>query len=132
MSQYILIDHIKVQDANEVAGFTWGFPAITNFLGFKHNLSRKLCSEKDYMDISLKGCAVVAHEYKVHTYWAKKDGYRFVQTRNPPYLHGIGAGKKSETSEGSEKKIVADILGSLKKPCKAGRPDILSGQMEKP
>ena len=115
MSQFILIDHIKVQDANTVAGFTWGFPAITNFLGFVHNLSRKLSIEKDYMDILLKGCMVVAHEYKVHTYWTKKDGYRFVQTRNPPYLHGIGAGKKSETppviEEGKMNITVSLLIG---------------------
>lgn len=96
MSQFILIDHIKVQNANAVAGFTWGFPAITNFLGFVHNLSRKLCQEKNYSNIFLKGCAVVAHDHKIHTYWSKKDGLRFVQSRNPPYLHGIGAANKSE------------------------------------
>ena len=63
MSQFILIDRIKVQNANAVAGFTWGFPAITNFLGFVHNLSRKLCNKKKCMDISLKGCVVVVHEH---------------------------------------------------------------------
>jgi hypothetical protein len=26
--------------------------------------------------------------------------------------------------------MVADVVGSLKKPCKAGRPDLPSGQME--
>lgn len=85
MSQFILIDHIKVQNANAIAGFTWGFPAITHFLGFVHNLSRKLAEEKNYEDIILAGCAVVAHEHKVHTYWSYGD-YRFIQNRNPPYL----------------------------------------------
>ena len=32
-----------------------------------------------------------------------------------------------ESSESSEKKIVADVLGSLKEPCKAGRPDMAIG-----
>ncbi len=27
--------------------------------------------------------------------------------------------------------MVADVVGSLKKPCKAGRPDLPSGQMER-
>jgi CRISPR-associated protein Csy2 len=36
MNQYILIERIKVQNANAIAGFTWGFPAITHFLGFVH------------------------------------------------------------------------------------------------
>lgn len=115
MSQFILINRIKVQNANAVAGFTWGFPAITNFLGFVHNLSRKLCNEKNYLDISLKGCVVVAHEHKVHTYWSKNDGYRFIQTRNPPYLHGIETGKKSETppviEEGKMNMTVSLLIG---------------------
>jgi CRISPR-associated protein Csy2 len=46
MSQYIVVNRIKVQNANAIAGFTWGFPAITNFLGFVQNLSRKLAGMK--------------------------------------------------------------------------------------
>jgi CRISPR-associated protein Csy2 len=80
MSQYILLNRIKVQNANAIAGFTWGFPAITHFLGFSHNLSRKLL-KTDFEGISLKGCAVVAHDHKVHTY-----AQGFTQSRNPPYL----------------------------------------------
>lgn len=85
MSQFILIDHIKVQNANAVAGLTWGFPAVTHFLGFVHNLSRKLANEKNYQDIILKGCVIVAHEHKVHTYGPYYER-RFIQSRNPPYL----------------------------------------------
>jgi CRISPR-associated protein Csy2 len=84
MSQYILISRIKVQNANAVAGFTWGFPAITHFLGYTHNLARKLPSSNDFNDIYLSGCAVVAHEHHVHTY-GKYDA-EFIQSRNPPYL----------------------------------------------
>ena len=83
MSQYLLINHIKVQGANAVAGFTWGFPAITHFLGFAHNLSRKLCKHKGLSDIQLSGCAVIAHCHQVHTY-----GYnQFVQSRNPAFQY---------------------------------------------
>lgn len=82
MSQYLLINRVQVQGANAVAGFTWGFPAITHFLGFAHNLSRKLQKHAEFSDIELSGCAVIAHEHQVHTY-----GYnQFTQSRNPPYL----------------------------------------------
>ena len=84
MNQYILLNRIKVQNANAIAGFTWGFPAITHFLGFSHNLSRKLL-KTDFEDISLSGCAVIAHDYTVHTY-GPSDGQEFTQSRNPPYL----------------------------------------------
>jgi CRISPR-associated protein Csy2 len=84
MSQYIVISRIKVQNANAIAGFTWGFPAITHFLGFTHNLSRKLADTEKYQDITLSGCAVVAHEHKAHTFGRYER--RFIQNRNPPYL----------------------------------------------
>lgn len=86
MKQYILINRIKVQGANAIAGFTWGFPAITHFLGFSHNLSRKLASTENFNDMNLKGCAVIAHKHHVHTYGSSYS-VEFTQSRNPPYLH---------------------------------------------
>ncbi len=83
MSNYILLNRIEVQNANAIAGFTWGFPAITHFLGFVHNLSRKL-SNTIYNDITLSGCAVISHNHQAHIYHA--GDIRFTQTRNPPYL----------------------------------------------
>ncbi len=84
MTQYLLLNRIKVQNANAIAGFTWGFPAITHFLGFSHNLSRKLL-KTDFDGITLTGCAVVAHNHTVHTY-GPSYGVGFTQSRNPPYL----------------------------------------------
>ena len=68
MSQYLLIERIKVQNANAASGFTWGFPAITHFLGFSHNLNRKLQTNEELSSLALDGCAVVAHEQHVHVY----------------------------------------------------------------
>lgn len=82
MSQYILLNNITVQNANAIAGFTWGFPAITHFLGFTHNISRKLIESK-YNDISLSGCAVISHKTDVHTYGDFEK--QFTQSRNPAY-----------------------------------------------
>ena len=85
MSQYLLIEKIKVQNANAASGFTWGFPAITHFLGFSHNLNRKLKLNNDLSNINLAGCAVIAHEQHVHAY---KDGSntRFSQNKTAHYL----------------------------------------------
>ncbi|MDR6964426.1 type I-F CRISPR-associated protein Csy2 [Shewanella putrefaciens] len=85
MSQYLLIERIKVQNANAASGFTWGFPAITHFLGFSHNLNRKLKSNGELNDLALDGCMVVAHEQHIHTY---KDGSttRFSQYKTAQYL----------------------------------------------
>jgi CRISPR-associated protein Csy2 len=92
MSQYILLNRIRVQNANAIAGFTWGFPAITNFLGFTHNLSRKLSQSDKYSSIRLSGCAVIAHEHHVHTYG--KYGDRFTQVKSsyistPEFKKGV-------------------------------------------
>ena len=68
MSQFLLIERIKVQNANAASGFTWGFPAITHFLGFSHNLERKLKLNKGLSDITLSGCMVIAHEQLAHCF----------------------------------------------------------------
>ena len=85
MSQCLLIERIKVQNANAASGFTWGFPAITHFLGFSHNLNRKLQSNIELSSLALDGCIVVAHEQHIHTY---KDGSttRFSQYKTAQYL----------------------------------------------
>lgn len=84
MSHYILINRVQVQNANAIAGFTWGFPAITHFLGFTHNLTRKLLNRNSFNGINLNGCAVISHNQQIHTY--KPYDYQFTQSRNPPYL----------------------------------------------
>jgi CRISPR-associated protein Csy2 len=40
MSSLILLRRVRVENANAIAGLTYGFPAITHFLGFSHALSR--------------------------------------------------------------------------------------------
>ena len=131
MSQYILINRIKVQNANAIAGFTWGFPAITHFLGFGHKLSRKLAKSENYRDITLSGCAVVAHEHQLHIYrpiqrkeYPKGSGqykqtlldYQFVQSKNPAYLKNdvekvVKGGAPSVIEEGKMNMTVSLLIG---------------------
>lgn len=79
MSHLIILRRLRVENANAVAGFTWGFPAITHFLGFTHALSRKL--EKSH-GISLSGCGVICHQQQVHAHSSGYD-HVFALTRNP-------------------------------------------------
>ena len=84
MSQYIIIERIGVQNANCIAGFTWGFPAITHFLGFMHHIERQI---SESFSVTLKGCAVVYHSGHVHAYQSKPmHDFEFTQSKNPPYL----------------------------------------------
>jgi CRISPR-associated protein Csy2 len=79
---YIIFERLSVQDANCIAGFTYGFPAITHFLGFSHALSRKLSVSHN---LSLQGCAVICHQHQIHAYQPKGFGdYVFAQSKNPP------------------------------------------------
>lgn len=114
MSQYLLIKRIKVQDANAISGFTWGFPAITHFLGFVHNLSRKLSENSHFVDISLLGCSVISHKSKVHTYISNYET-RFTQIKKPAYLKSDVAkvkkgGSPSVIEEGKMNMTVSLII----------------------
>lgn len=84
MNQYLVLNRIKVQNANCIAGFTWGFPAITHFLGFTHALQRQLSND---FDIKLGGCAVVSHEYQLRVYKpSPRANFEFIQSKKPPVL----------------------------------------------
>lgn len=85
MSQFLLIERIQVQNANAASGFTWGFPAITHFLGFAHNLTRKLKTQVEFSEVSLGGCAVIAHDQHVHGY-KESSTNRFSQYKTAHYL----------------------------------------------
>lgn len=84
MSQYLVLSHIDVQNANSIAGLTWGFPAITGFLGFTHALSRKLSADYDF---NLSGCAIVSNRIHNKVYQPKAYAdFEFLQSKNPPVL----------------------------------------------
>ena len=91
MSQYLLIERIKVQNANAASGFTWGFPAITHFLGFSHNLNRKLKKYFTLNGLSLGGCAVIAHSSHSNTF-ETENGLLFSQNRGINYLEATKPG----------------------------------------
>jgi len=89
MKSLLILRHLKVENANAIAGLTYGFPAITQFLGFTHALSRALNKkfEADQgvdLGAGLKGCAVVCHQHHVNAHQPSGWGdYVFALTRNP-------------------------------------------------
>ncbi|MCT4627552.1 type I-F CRISPR-associated protein Csy2 [Halodesulfovibrio sp.] len=89
MSSLLILKNIRVENANAVAGFTYGFPAITQFLGFVHALSRS--TEKTH-GVTLTRCSVMAHDHQIHAhqagYWSD---WAFSQTRNPLLKTGATA-----------------------------------------
>jgi CRISPR-associated protein Csy2 len=79
MSSLILLRRVRVENANAIAGLTYGFPAITHFLGFSHALSRRLTETHE---LRIDGCAVISHEHQIHAHTSGRD-YQFALTRNP-------------------------------------------------
>lgn len=88
MSQYLVLSHIKVQNANSIAGFTWGFPGVSQFLGFTHALNRKFSDQYQGQFASeLTGCAIIANHTHNKVYQPKDFAdYEFLQSKNPPVL----------------------------------------------
>ncbi len=81
MDGLLILRNVKVENANAVAGFVWGFPAISNFLGFTHALSRKVMSN---YGVKFDGCAVICHDSQVQAYKSSSWGdYNLALTRNP-------------------------------------------------
>ena len=92
MSNVIILPWLTVENANAVAGLTWGFPAITHFLGYTHALSRKLQASHG---LRLEGCAVICHRHQVHAHSSGRD-YQFALTRNPLTREGKTASFNEE------------------------------------
>ncbi|STZ63080.1 CRISPR type I-F/YPEST-associated protein Csy2 [Moraxella lacunata] len=81
---YVRLDRLKIINANAVsAPLTYGFPALTGFVGATHSLSRKVSSLMGFENIRLDGVLVACFDCQVQTY---QEGYKdktFAQTRNP-------------------------------------------------
>jgi len=109
MQQYILLKKLNVQNANAIAGLTYGFPAITNFLGFTHALSRKL---PDNLQIKLGGVAVISHKNNVHVRQPKGWGdYVFALTRNPLTQQGNTAPINEEGRMNMQISLLIEVEG---------------------
>lgn len=81
MSYLIVLPHIQVENANAISGLTYGFPAITHFLGFTHALSRQI--EQSH-GLKFTGCGVVCHQQQIQAYQASERGdHYFALTRIP-------------------------------------------------
>lgn len=79
---YLVLKNIQVSNANAISGFTWGFPAVSHFLGYVHALSRK--TQQSEYGFTLGACAIVCHQHQVHAYRDNPyEPFAFALTRNP-------------------------------------------------
>ncbi|CAB5499170.1 CRISPR-associated protein, Csy2 family [Bathymodiolus thermophilus thioautotrophic gill symbiont] len=83
MKQILLIPRVKIHNANALSSpYTIGFPAMSGWLGFMHNLQRRLSI--DFENIKFNGVAVSVHEINLHTNKSENDfNYSIISKRNP-------------------------------------------------
>tara|TARA_R110002033_G_scaffold153199_2_gene189747 strand:- start:1669 stop:2685 length:1017 start_codon:yes stop_codon:yes gene_type:complete len=111
MQQYILLKKLNIQNANAIAGLTYGFPAITNFLGFAHALSRKL---PETLAVKLGGVAVISHKHIVHARQPKGWGdYVFALSRNPLTQQGTTAPINEEGRMSMQISLLIEVEGLI-------------------
>jgi len=109
MRNAIILPWLAVENANAVAGLTWGFPAITHFMGYVHALSRKL--EVSH-GLRLEGCGVICHRYQLHAYSSGRD-YQFALTRNPLTRDGKTASFNEEGRMHLTVSLIVECQGEI-------------------
>jgi len=102
----ITLPHIRIQNANMISGpYTWGFPAVSNFLGFVHALQRKIGSNEFTFD----GIGIVCHRFEPQVYQPSPFvPYQLKITRNP---YGSDNKPSSTLEEGRIHLDVTLIIG---------------------
>ena len=87
LKYYLLFDHVKIHNANAISSpLTYGFPAISGFLGAIHALNRKIESDDP---IYLDGVLIACHDCDVQVYRPNNYAdYTFRLTRNPLAKNG--------------------------------------------
>jgi CRISPR-associated protein Csy2 len=114
----LLLPCIRVQNANAISSpMTWGFPAMTAFLGLMTALERRLGREAG---IAFRAVGVVCHSFEAQV---TTDGYTraFHLTRNPVLADGSTAGIVEEGRVHLELSLVFDVLISADKQGAAER-----------
>ncbi|WP_298611067.1 type I-F CRISPR-associated protein Csy2 [uncultured Thiothrix sp.] len=73
MSQYLLLKKLRVQNANALSSpFTFGFPAVTAFMGFAHRIQREFNPTNDPDSFLCTGIGIVSHHFTMQDY---QEGY---------------------------------------------------------
>lgn len=82
---YLLFKKVMIDGANTISSpLTYGFPAITGFLGSFHAMSRKMADDESLSEVSLGGVLLACHDCKPQMYRPNSyNNYTFNQTRNP-------------------------------------------------
>ena len=106
-SALLVLPRIRVQNANAISSpLTWGFPAMSAFLGMMTALERRLGADAG---IVFRAVGVVCHSFEAQV---TTQGYTraFQLTRNPVLADGSTAGIVEEGRVHLEVTLVFDVL----------------------
>lgn len=107
---YVLIKKIRILNANAISSpLTYGFPAISGFIGSVHALSRQISQQDGLENVRLDGVLIASHHCQVQRYRESKlTDFSFMQTRNPILKSGKTA---SIVEEGRCHLVVSLVVG---------------------
>ena len=113
---YLLFKKIVIEGANAISSpLTYGFPAVTGFLGSFHAMSRKVAALAEVSDFSLGGVLLACHECHPQIYRDKSySNYTFNQTRNPIKKDGKTASIIEEGKCRLVMSFAVEVLGNSK------------------
>lgn len=115
MDMLLILRRIRVENANTIAGLTWGFPAITHFLGFSHALQRKAADDPSLSELQMTGCGVICHQHQTFAYRPGKFAdQHFALTRNPLNANGSSPSFVEEGRMHMEVSLVIAIKGRIR------------------
>lgn len=109
---YLIFKRVKINGANSISSpLTYGFPAITGFLGAFHAMSRKFNNRNSLKELFLGGVLIACHECKPHIYQPNNySNYTFNLTRNPIKKDGKTASIIEEGKCNLEVTLVVEVL----------------------
>ncbi|AJQ97036.1 type I-F CRISPR-associated protein Csy2 [Gynuella sunshinyii] len=128
MKSLLILRRVSVENANAISGITYGFPAMTHFLGFTHALSRMMQSQFEHL--CLKRCCVIAHSHQVKSQQPKAWGDQvFALTRNPLTKEGKTAPFNEEGKMHLEVSLIIEIEGFLDRDDDVDVPEFIAEKL---
>ncbi|WP_413519888.1 type I-F CRISPR-associated protein Csy2 [Psychrobacter glacincola] len=113
---YLLFKKVAINGANTISSpLTYGFPAITGFLGSFHAMSRKMADDEQLSNVSLGGVLLACHDCQPQMYRPNSyNNYTFNQTRNPIRKDGKTASIIEEGKCHLVMSFVVEVLADTK------------------
>ncbi|MDP8040985.1 type I-F CRISPR-associated protein Csy2 [Pasteurella atlantica] len=111
---YLVFHKVQICNANSISSpITYGFPAITGFLGAFHSMSRKMMAMEEWQAYSLGGVLLACYDCQPQIYRASKySNYTFNQSRNPIKKDGKTASIIEEGKCHLTMSFVVEVLGT--------------------